>query len=64
MKKNKLYQTTKKKTLKEKLSFTISTDLSKIPNKLHLDAQIRFPARVQKNKKHKKPKYKENYYEE
>lgn len=46
MKKNKLYQTTKKKTLKEKLSFTISTDLSKIPNKLHLDAQIRFPARV------------------
>lgn len=64
MKKNKLYQTTKKKTLKEKLSFTISTDLSKIPNKMHLDAQIRFPAKVQEDKRFKKPKYKENYYEE
>lgn len=64
MKKNKLYQTTKKKTLKEKLSFTISTDLSKISNKMHLDAQIRYPAKIQEDKRFKKPKYKENYYEE
>lgn len=62
--KNKLYQTTKKKTLKEKLSFTISTDLSKIPNKMHLDAQISYPARVHEDKRFKKPKHKNKSYEE
>jgi hypothetical protein len=61
--KNKLYQTTKKKTLKEKLSFTIQTDLSKIPNKMHLDAQINYPARVHEDKRFKKPKHKNKSYD-
>ena len=62
--KNKLYQTTKKKTLKEKLSFTISTDLSKIPNKMHWDAQISYPARIHEDKRFKKPKHKNKSYDE
>ena len=61
--KNKLYQTAKKKTLKEKLSFTIQTDLSKIPNKMHLDAQINYPARVHEDKRFKKPKHKNKSYD-
>lgn len=36
----------------------IKTDILSIPNKLHLDAQIRFPARVQEDKRFKKPKHK------
>ena len=62
--KNKLYQTTKKKTLKEKLSFTISTDLSKIPNKMHLNAQISYPVRIHEDKRFKKPKHKNKSYDE
>jgi hypothetical protein len=62
--KNKLYQTTKKKTLKEKLSFTIQTNLSKIPNKMHLEAQINNPARVHEDKRFKKPKHKKKAFEE
>ena len=54
----KMYTTTKKKTLKEKLSFTISSDYSKIPNKMHLDAQISYPARVHEDKRFKKTKHK------
>jgi hypothetical protein len=61
--KNKMYQTTRKKTLKEKLSFTIQTDLSKIPNKMHLDAQINYPVRVHEDKRFKKPKHKNKSYD-
>ena len=60
--KNKMYQTQKPKD--KKISFKINVDPTKLPNKMHLDAQIRYPARIQENKKYKKPKYKENYYEE
>jgi len=35
----------------------IHVDSSKIPNKMHLDAQQRFPHLVQTSKKHKPPKY-------
>lgn len=40
------------------ISFIIKTDLTKIPNKMHLDAQISYPARVHEDKRRKKPKHK------
>ena len=52
------------KTLKEKLSFTIQTNLSKLPNKMHLDAQISYPARVHEDKRFKKLKHKKKAFEE
>lgn len=51
----KTYQITEKKT---KNIITVKTDILSVPNKLHLDAQIRFPARVQEDKRFKKPKHK------
>jgi hypothetical protein len=60
--KQKTYQTQKPKD--KKIGFKINLSSIKLPNKMHLDAQIKFPARVQENKKYKKPKYKEKYYEE
>ena len=54
--KQKTYQTTQPK--KNKNSFTIVTDYSKIPNKLHLDAQIHHPAKIHGDKRFKKPKHK------
>ena len=50
--KQKIYQTTQPK--KNKNSFTIVTDYSKIPNKLHLDAQIHHPAKIHEDKRFKK----------
>ena len=44
------------------IKFTIKTDLSKIPNKLQLDAQINYPARVHEDKRFKKPKQKGKIY--
>ena len=44
------------------IKFTIKTELYKLPNKLHLDAQINYPARVQEDKRFKKPKHKGNIY--
>lgn len=52
------YQTTEKKN---KNVITVKTDILSVPNKLHLDAQIRFPARVHEDKRFKKPKHKETY---
>lgn len=60
--KQKSYQTTKVKD--KKISFKIKVDPAKLPNKMHLDAQIRYPAKIQEDKRFKKPKYKEKYYEE
>ena len=40
------------------ISFIIKTDLTKLPNKMHLDAQISYPARVHEDKRRKKPKHK------
>ena len=53
--KQKTYQITEKKN---KNVMTVKTDILSVPNKMHLDAQIRFPARVQEDKRFKKPKYK------
>jgi hypothetical protein len=36
----------------------IKVDLSSIPNKMHLDAQIHHPAKVHEDKRFKKPKHK------
>ena len=54
--KQKMYETNK--TKKDKSTIIIKADLLSVPNKLHLDAQIRFPARVQEDKRFKKPKHK------
>ena len=42
----------------------IKPDYSSVPNPYHLDAQIRFPARVVESKKHKPPKYKKQLFGE
>ena len=41
----------------------IKVDLSSIPNKMHLDARINFPARVHEDKRKKKPKHKNKIYD-
>lgn len=56
--KNKMYQTQKPKNQKGVISFMLKTDYSKIPNKMHLDAQISYPARIHEDKRRKKPKHK------
>ena len=43
---------------KSVIKFTIKTELHKLPNKLHLDAQINYPAKVHEDKRFKKPKHK------
>ena len=47
---------------KSVIKFTIKTELYKLPNKLHLDAQINYPARVHEDKRFKKPKHKDKIY--
>lgn len=47
----------------KKIKIKIKVDYLSVPDKLHLDAQIRYPHRVVESKKYKKPKYKENYFE-
>ena len=47
---------------KSVIKFTIKTELYKLPNKLHLDAQINYPARVHEDKRFKKPKHKGKIY--
>jgi hypothetical protein len=44
------------------IKFTLKTELHKLPNKLHLDAQINYPARVHEDKRFKKPKHKGKIY--
>jgi hypothetical protein len=41
----------------------IKMSLTKIPNKMHLDAQIHHPAKVHEDKRFKKPKYKNKEYD-
>jgi hypothetical protein len=36
----------------------IKVDWTSIPNKMHLDAQIHYPAKVHEDKRFKKPKHK------
>jgi hypothetical protein len=43
-------------------SCLLKTELYKLPNKLHLDAQINYPARVHEDKRFKKPKHKGKIY--
>lgn len=47
---------------KSVIKFTIKTEVYKLPNKLHLDAQINYPARVHEDKRFKKPKHKGKIY--
>lgn len=47
---------------KSVIKFTIKTELHKLPNKLHLDAQINYPAKVHEDKRFKKPKHKGKIY--
>ena len=61
--KQKTYQTTKSKD-KKKITFKIKVDPTKLPNKMHLAAQISNPARVHEDKRFKKPKHKNKLYEE
>jgi len=44
-------------------SFTIKVDLIK-SDRSHLDAQRKFPATVQEDKRKKKPKYKKDLFED
>ena len=60
--KQKHYQTTEKKN-KNKISFKIQIDPTKLPNKLHLDAQISYPARIHEDKRFKKPKHKNKIFD-
>ena len=56
------YQVQKPKN-KKKMSFKIQFDPTSLPNKMYLDAQIRFPARIQEDKRFKKPKHKNKTFE-
>lgn len=47
---------------KSVIKFTIKTEVYKLPNKLHLDAQINYPARIHEDKRFKKPKHKGKIY--
>ena len=62
--KQKVYQTTKSKRQNKVISFKINVDPTKLPNKMHLDAQINYPARVHEDKRFKKLKHKNKLYEE
>lgn len=61
-KKSKTYQVVVPKD--DKNTITIKVDTSKLPNPMHLDAQLRFPALVQEDKRRKKPKHKNKIFEE
>ena len=47
---------------KNVIKFTIKPELHKLPNKLHLAAQISYPAIVYEDKRFKKPKHKGKLY--
>lgn len=61
--KTKIYQVQPQKSRKEKNSFTVSVDILRSPNKMHLDAQINYPAKVFEDKRFKKPKHKNKIYD-
>lgn len=60
--KQKHYQTQKPKD-KKKISFKIQIDPTSLPNKMHLDAQINYPARIHEDKRFKKPKHKNKIFD-
>lgn len=61
--KKKMYTTTQKiKT--NKIVKKVEIDLTSIPNKMHLDSQILYPARVHEDKRFKKPKHKNKMFDE
>jgi hypothetical protein len=62
--KQKTYQTQKPKDKSKKITFKIKVDPTKIPNKMHLDAQINNPSRVHEDKRFKKPKHKNKVFDE
>jgi hypothetical protein len=49
---------------KNVMSFILKTELHKLPNKIHLDAQINYPARVHEDKRFKKPKHKGKVFDD
>ena len=58
--KQKTHQTHQPKT--EKYAYKIVTDVTKLPNKMHLDAQIKNPSRKHEDKRFKQPKYKNRVF--
>jgi hypothetical protein len=62
--KQKTHQTQQPKSNSKKISFKIQIDPTSLPNKMHLDAQINYPARVHEDKRFKKPKHKGKIYNE
>lgn len=61
--KTKIYQVQPPKSKKEKNSFTVSVDILRSPNKMHLATQINYPAKVFEDKRFKKPKHKNKIYD-
>jgi hypothetical protein len=59
----KTYQTQEPKSNSKKITLKIKVDHSKIPNKMHLEAQINNPARVHEDKRFKKPKHKKKVFD-
>ena len=62
--KNKMHQTQSSKAKKDQFSFKIKVDPTTIPNKLHLETQIKYSAKVHEDKRFKKPKHKNKLFEE
>lgn len=60
--KQKTHQTVQPKN-KKKISFKIKVDPVSLPNKMHLDAQINYPARIHEDKRFKKPKHKNKVFD-
>lgn len=56
--KPKYYTITKKKTDKEKLSFKITIDQKKIPNKAHLESQQKYKSQIFDDRRKRDPKHK------
>lgn len=62
--KQRVYQTVETKSKNKLFSFKIKVDPTKLPNKMHLAAQINNPVRIHEDKRFKKPKYKKKTFEE
>ena len=52
-----------KKKKGEKMKITVKDIIEHTPNKMHLDAQQRFPARVHEDKRRKKDKHPKKFLE-
>lgn len=60
----KMHIVSEQKNKKEKFSFKIKVDQSKIPNKMHLEVQLKNPSKIVEDKRFKKPKYKKIDFED